>query len=573
MAGWQQQPGPRDRKRTHRLAGGVLVLLLLGSAGTAAAASDSGFGAGRLWLSEASLGDASPEAREWRARHDRVNVGKALLAALGAGLLGWGAWQRRRGHEPRGRRLRDRGLALLGVLGFAAWWNFGLFHYPDFVHPHELFHYVIGAKYFPELGYTRLYECAVIADVEAGLGDAVARREIVDLHSYGVVPAAELAAHPERCTDHFTPERWTLFQHDMTWFRSRMALADWEGLQRDHGYNPTPVWGILGRLFVGSSPLFDARIATLSLIDPLLELLLWGFAFWGFGWRAGCVALLFWGTNHPAEYGWVGGAYLRHDWLLASVAGMALLRRGSAGAGGFLLGWAALLRVFPLIFFVPFALRAVVASLRARKLVIEPSHARVAAGALLAAAVALPLSLWSTGTSAWPEFAVNVRLHATLTSNTTLGIGSLIAFSPQSRETTLRAAGADVDAAWKRARRENRSTRWPLFALLAAALIALTARAARAAQNWELAILGVGLVPVFVDASSYYSAAFLAYGFLAARQPVIGAALCLLSLAGWAAAARWLAWDDISVATSAALLVFVATAAVCFKPDTQELES
>ena len=137
-------------------------------AGTGAApadpASGAGFEAGGLWLSRASLGDASPAAREWRARRNLVNAGKALLAAVGAGLLGWGAWRRLRGRRPRASRLHDRGLALLGVLGFAAWWNFGLFHYPDFVHPHELFHYVIGAKYFPELGYTRLYECVAIAD-------------------------------------------------------------------------------------------------------------------------------------------------------------------------------------------------------------------------------------------------------------------------------------------------------------------------------------------------------------------------------------------------------------------------
>jgi hypothetical protein len=186
---------------------------------------------------------------------------------------------------------------------------------------------------------------------------------------------------------------------------------------------------------------------------------------------------------------------------------------------------------------------------------------RIAAGALLAAALALPLSLWSSGSAAWPEFADNVRMHAASPSNTTLGLGALIAFSPDSRESTLRSAGADVDTSWSKARRSNRSARWPLFALLAIALLALTARAARDAPDWQLAVLGVGLVPVFVDASSYYSASFLVYGFLATRRPAIGSALCLLCVAGWLAAARWLAWDDISVATSAAVLLFVAAAA------------
>ena len=75
---------------------------------------------------------------------------------------------------------------------------------------------------------------------------------------------------------------------------------------------------------------------------------------------------------------------------------------------------------------------------------------------------------------------------------------------------------------------------------------------------------------MLVDASSYYSAAFLAYGFLSARQPAIGAALCLLCVAGWAAAGSWLAWDDITTATSAALLLFVAASAVWFAAERGE---
>lgn len=550
-----------DHGRGHaarRLALTLAAGLLLAAVG--AAKADSHFAAGRLWIAEDSLADAPPEVREWRVLRNQVNTVKPLLALAGAAVMLWSVRLRRRPRATRERRVRDALLAALGVLGFAGWWNFGLFHYPDFVHPHELFHYVIGAKYYPELGYTRLYDCAVVADVEAGLGEAVARRSITDLRSYERVPASRAAAQPERCKRHFSPERWALFKRDMAWFRARMTPAAWAAVQLDHGYNPTPVWGILGRALVGSAPLDESRVATLSLVDPVLELLLWAFAFWGFGWRASCVALLYWGTNHPAEYGWVGGSYLRHDWLVASVAGIALLRHGSPAAAGFLLGWAGLLRVFPFLLLLPLGFRSLLLSFRARRPRLAPGHARVAGGALLAVVVALPLSLWSAGSGAWPAFVDDIRLHAESPTSTSLGLATLVAFAPDARETQLAPAG--LEAAWKQARRENRAARWPVFALLAALFTALVARAACATPDWEAAILGVGLVPVLLEPSSYYTAAFLAYGFLATRHEWIGAALCLLSLAGWVAAARWLAWDDISVATSVALLAFVAAASL-----------
>ena len=65
----------------------------------------------------------------------------------------------------------------LGVLAFACWWNLGAFHFGHrYVHTPEFFHYYLGAKYFDELGYTRLYDCAAAVEVEHGRGTEVARR-------------------------------------------------------------------------------------------------------------------------------------------------------------------------------------------------------------------------------------------------------------------------------------------------------------------------------------------------------------------------------------------------------------
>ena len=218
------------RARAGRLAGPTLLLLAL----PLTAGADEGGG-------------------PW----DRVAAAKLALALAGTALLGWGAWLSWRGRPAAHGRLRDALLAGLGVVGLLGWWNFLQFHYPAFVHPHELYHYVLGAKYFPELGYERLYACTAVADVEDGLGARVAARRMTDLRTYELVGTAEILAHPERCTDHFSAERWELFRTDLRRFRESLAPETWERIQRDHGYNPTPVWNALGGLLVGSRPLDD----------------------------------------------------------------------------------------------------------------------------------------------------------------------------------------------------------------------------------------------------------------------------------------------------------------------------
>ena len=49
-----------------------------------------------------------------------------------------------------------------------------------------------------------------------------------------------------------------------------IRVARWHRTQVDHGYNATPVWGLLGRLVAGSGPVTEGRILALRLLDPLL---------------------------------------------------------------------------------------------------------------------------------------------------------------------------------------------------------------------------------------------------------------------------------------------------------------
>ncbi|MGA7352442.1 MAG: hypothetical protein WBX06_14865, partial [Acidobacteriaceae bacterium] len=64
---------------------------------------------------------------------------KAALAAAGALLLFW-YWLA--DQDPRGRRVRDTLLIVLGIVSCASWWNLGRFHFTGsyIIHYHEFYH-------------------------------------------------------------------------------------------------------------------------------------------------------------------------------------------------------------------------------------------------------------------------------------------------------------------------------------------------------------------------------------------------------------------------------------------------
>ena len=205
----------------------------------------------------------------------RVGSLKAGIALAGAALLAWTAWSHRQPEPRRHRQLQDALLLGLGLAAGLGWWNFSAFNHPGFGHPSDTFHYYVGSKYFPELGYQRLYLCTAVADVEAGLRSQVEARSLRDLASNQLVSAAIAIEHPETCTARFSPERWAAFARDIGWFRSHVPARRWQAMQTDHGYNATPLWTALGGGLANRVPASDASILALRLIDPLLLAAMW----------------------------------------------------------------------------------------------------------------------------------------------------------------------------------------------------------------------------------------------------------------------------------------------------------
>ena len=272
---------------------------------------------------------------------------KALLAFAAVGLLFWWWWAERRS-DTRHWKLRAGALLLIGILSLAGWWNFGRFHFGGGVfHFHEFFHYYIGAKYVPELGYTGLYDCAAAVEIDRGGAAEVFALWIRDLRTNELTRGAVNLERAAECRTHFTPDRWAAFTADTTWLMDRMSPLKKNGLLNDHGYNPSPLWSAVGGPLASLAPLSMTQVRWLALLDPVLIVTMLAMIWWGFGWEVLCVALVWWGTNYPARYDYVGGAFLRQDWLLLLVASVCFARRRFMVASGFALTWSALLRIFP----------------------------------------------------------------------------------------------------------------------------------------------------------------------------------------------------------------------------------
>ncbi len=493
---------------------------------------------------------------------------KAGLAAIGVIVLTLRAIPKLAA-RPRALRALDGALALLGILGFAAFFNLFKLHFGGvFVHGWDLWHYAVGAKYLPELGYTHLYECSAVADLEDGYFRPGQLRKIRDLHDNRLrweraqdLPAAE-------CKARFTPDRWRDFTFDTSWYRYRNGPERWAEMQGDHGFNGTPVWAILGR-FVTARPMTDGGALRLAMIDPLPLLGMWIAIARAFGWRHTCLALLTWVTNFPARYFWTGGSLLRMDWLAAAGFGLAWLKRGRYASGGAALMASALLRIFPgtllLALFALVGLRLAAA----RSLSLTPAERRTLLGAAGAFLVLVPLSVvvCGRGPRIYLEFARNSAKHVDTPLTNHVGLKTLVAYGEATRAATLKEPFAEEPfARWKSAQREAKRTRRPVFfgiALLFCAAVGMPLATLRKRPEierlWVSAALGVLLIPVLFELTSYYFAILPLAGLLWLISPWAGIAGVVWSLL--TCAAYWRSgWDDdqhafVSAVTLALVLV------------------
>lgn len=377
------------------------------------------------------------------AAHERaVDVAKAGIAMLAATCVFYEAHRAgmRRPIAERWKRFVGVTLGLGAILCY-----FNGFHgnyHPRSWHRHDTYHYYMGAKYFPELGYSGLYRCSLVAQDELGVIDYVnddtgrtlkldmtkevrsPDKKIRNLSGDNLLKhASEFLAQPEECTKRFTPERWAAYKEDVKFFRTSTNKGTWDRMQHDHGYNPPPVWTLGGKFFAQMFPpgqrIFGFPwMQYLAMLDFTYIAAMFVALAWAFGWRVFAVGAIFWGCQASAPAFWTYGAFLRQDWLFWLVFSVCLLRKRYFALAGASVVYAGLLRIFPGIVVIGGLTVAGWHIARHRRM--APDHMRMLLGGVLAAAILIPASLAVAGKDAYQQFykhTLQVHDHTPLTNH------------------------------------------------------------------------------------------------------------------------------------------------------------
>ncbi len=364
-------------------------------------------------------------------------------------LLAMGVWgvayvvERKRGRLIPGVSALMAGMALASVLLQHGPSSAAIFYGKPRVH--TVFHYYLGAKYFNEIGYFDLYRAGLAADDQwvkmrtaegKPLTPLKGKVKVKDLsfvvktrsmETYKLIPREEAVAdyHPLQS---FTKERWKEFRRDTLSLYGRADQRHWKNTFLDLGFNPSPVWMVLGKPFCELVDL-DAGMWFISNSDLpliLLTILLMG---WAFGVRAAAMGTL-WLCAIDFNDGHLYGALFQHDWLLCTVGAVCLYHKGWAGTAGGLLAWGAMTRVFPGFLVAPIAFQAVVQFLQGRSLwAVEARRRRFLALFTATSLVLFGASLTTgRGLSAWPQWVEKIGRHSSThatTSSQRIGVAKM----------------------------------------------------------------------------------------------------------------------------------------------------
>jgi hypothetical protein len=483
-----------------------------------------------------------------------VNLAKVLIATIAALCVFYEA-QRAAMHRPVAERWKRFVGVGLGVAAIVAYFNGFRFGYPKYYHRWDQFHYYMGAKYFPEMGYDGLYRCALIAQDELGLvtytNEDTGRQLRLDMskevrhadkkiRNLGgdnlLMPASEVLAHPEICRPgpggegsgaipaegraHFTPARWEQFKADVQFFRIASDKGYWEDMQKDHGYNPPPVWTIMGRFWAELQPASTRYLQLLASFDIAYLLGMFTALWWAFGWRVFAVGAIFWGCQASAPFYWTGGAFLRQDWLFFLVLAACLARKRWYKLAGASMVYAGLLRIFPGLAVVGWLAVAGIYLVRHKRM--ARPHVQALIGGVLAAAVLIPVSLKVAGTDSYRQFYEHtLKVHDQTPLTNHMGLRVMIAHKPGTgvesgrMKYTKDTKRTDPFEVWKRMRNERYAKyRFVGYGLIAATLALFVYICRRIRSLWVAQCLGQIFIILMSQLTCYY------YSFMILSAPL-----------------------------------------------------
>ena len=154
------------------------------------------------------------------------------------------------------------------------------------LHTWNVYHYVIGTKYFEELGYFDIYRATLLASSEGEpIFPGVSRTRDLRTYQKKTVTAVVAEAKEDRLRERFTAERWREFKKDLGIIRSqRPDPKYWRGPLRDRGFNPTPLWLLVHGPLLNAFDLQQEQILFfLCYAQHLLFFVAFLCVYWAFG--------------------------------------------------------------------------------------------------------------------------------------------------------------------------------------------------------------------------------------------------------------------------------------------------
>lgn len=425
-----------------------------------------------------------------------------------------------------------RALTLAAILAAAGYLNFGAFHGRSFIHHWEQFHYALGAKYFPELGYDGLYDASIEAQRASDPGAQV-QASYRDLRTNKVVTtdSPDALARRQAVVAKFSPERWRAFVADHEFFVEHNDAGYLSAIRRDHGFNPPPSWTFVARLFAGWPAIDEGTLSAFATLDLLLLAALFIVVSRTYGTRWGCLALALFGINYAGRFFWVGGAFLREDWLAAITIGICLLEKKRYRWAGACFAYAAAVRIFPVLFLVGPAVVALRALIRKER----PRWALdFAVGFIVAMGIAWGAgSFAGRGPGAWGEFAEHISQHSHTWLTNNVGLGDTVLYDGA----TMRRQLVDFSLPepwilWQAKMDAVEQVRRPALWLAQGVLLFLIGAAAWRMEPPRAAMLGLVAVFALVLTTCYYWQMLLIVPLLRHRVLLYGTLAVNLGLYG-----------------------------------------
>lgn len=453
-------------------------------------------------LREEGEGEGEGEPEFGRRTHAATTAGRYLrhLVPLGAAGLVIAFAVPGRASRRRGKSILLGACAALAVGNYT---DFGRWPHGSYVNSWEFFHYYLGSRYAPELGYTELYAAALVADVETGRKFAHPKDSVRDLSNAECIPLRAVLERREEIVARFTTDRWAAFKDDVRHFKGELSRARWDAIFHDKGYNATPVWTMfVGRLTNGIDTSRPGGLMALSLLDPLLMLIAVVAVWRSFDVRTALLMIVLIGTHMTMSHTHMKGALLRTDWVMSLVLAVCALKANRPVLGGAFAAYAAAARVFPAFFAIGLLAIPMISWFRRA----DATHSgatgpgapgsasagvslRITAGFVVTLALLLAASLVVVGPGYMQQFAVKIWQHNDSFSPWRVGFKHLFLGAYEYR----------ADATHQEVFRQSWLPWWAIQAAVITGFVYL----ARRLKPWEA--LAFGFVPTFfLVAPTYY---------------------------------------------------------------------